>query len=393
MEDKENGGFYGTFDFNLELKEKSDKSAVQMSRYLWSFSRLYNYYHEEKFLSLAKQAYDFLIKNFKDEINGGIYWLTDCEGKVKSDVKHLYAHSFYLYGLSEYFAATKSEEVLDEAKEIFNLIEEKFYQVDKKVYIEEATIKFIEKENELIGYEKENSPRTMNSLLHLLEAYTRFFKIMDEVERAEEFEGFTWEDYKKQLRFKVRERLQELIDVFYNQIYDEKNMSFNLFFDNDFKPLTNLKSYGHNIEATWLIFDACEATQRLGINIDQAINDVFFNTLKEGLRGDSLINEKGNDFIDTDRLWWPQAEAVIGLYYFYQKTNEEKYTNKALEVFEFIEKNIVDKRRNSCWLWGVKEDLTPVKRGIAEIWKTPYHVVRMCLEILERIENDSREIL
>ena len=120
---------------------------------------------------------------------------------------------------------------------------------------------------------------------------------------------------------------------------------------------------------------------------------VAFNTLKEGLRGDSLINEKGNNFIDTDRLWWPQAEAVIGLYYFYQKTNEEKYTNKALEVFEFIEKNIVDKRRNSCWLWGVKEDLTPVKRGIAEIWKTPYHVVRMCLEILERIENDSREIL
>ena len=38
-----------------------------------------------------------------------------------------------------------------------------------------------------------------------------------------------------------------------------------------------------------------------------------------------LLSEKINGCLSQDRIWWIQAEAMVGLMYNYQKTNEEKY--------------------------------------------------------------------
>ena len=87
------------------------------------------------------------------------------------------------------------------------------------------------------------------------------------------------------------------------------------------------------------------------------------------------------------RIWWVQAETVVGFLNGYQKTPEhDEYLEAALAEWEFIKAHVIDRREGSEWYWEVNEDGSPVLgRPIVEPWKCPYHNGRMCIEVMRRI--------
>lgn len=221
-------------------------------------------------------------------------------------------------------------------------------------------------ENEVI------SDRTMNTHLHILEAYTLLYEVSKDG--------------------KVRERLYYLLDLIRSKIYSEKRQSLKVFFDENWNETVDIQSYGHDIEGTWLIDRAAEvlgdknlidSTHAYTLKIAENIYKNAYSTL-------GVINETVKGITDAGRVWWVQAESIVGFYNAYEKTGDKKYLEAAQELWKYIENNVVDKRENSEWYWKLSEDNTPIiNMPIVEPWKCPYHNGRMCIEIIERMGKIS----
>lgn len=102
--------------------------------------------------------------------------------------------------------------------------------------------------------------------------------------------------------------------------------------------------------------------------------------------GHSLLNECERGADNTSRIWWVQAEAVIGFYNGWQKEPERtEYLEAAEDIFGYIMEKLVDPREGSEWYWEVDENGVPASRKpIVEPWKCPYHNGRMCMELMKR---------
>ena len=122
--DKEFGGFYGYVDKDLAVKKDAHKGCILNSRLLWTFSTAYRVTNDEKYLSFADHAYEFLDA-FWDRENGGVFWSVTNDGKPLDLTKHTYCQAFAIYGLSAYYRATGKQDALKKAMSLFDVIEEK----------------------------------------------------------------------------------------------------------------------------------------------------------------------------------------------------------------------------------------------------------------------------
>ncbi|OYP52805.1 hypothetical protein CG709_02165 [Lachnotalea glycerini] len=122
------------------------------------------------------------------------------------------------------------------------------------------------------------------------------------------------------------------------------------------------------------------------INITTSLTEKIFET---AFTGDSLYNECCNGEIDKTRIWWVQAEAVIGFLNGYQKDKKEKkYYEAATSIWNYIKKNFIDYRKGSEWFWSVDDQgISNKEKGIVNMWKCPYHNGRMCLEVMRRLKG------
>ena len=173
--DKDNGGFYGYVNYDNVVDKTADKGAILNSRILWFFSRAYELNKNEKYLEYAVTAFKFLVEKLLDKECKGLYWMLDYNGKVCDDRKHTYNQAFGIYALSQYYKVTKNEEAIEIALELFNLIEGKCK--DEYGYLEEFDRYWREKENEMLSENGVISDKTMNTHLHILEAYTILYEV------------------------------------------------------------------------------------------------------------------------------------------------------------------------------------------------------------------------
>lgn len=87
-------------------------------------------------------------------------------------------------------------------------------------------------------------------------------------------------------------------------------------FDREWRSLLDLSSYGHDIEVAWLtdrplsVLGEEGFTERLSPVTRNLTEQVYRRAYREG----SLLNEKEGERVDTDRIWWVQAEAMVGFY-------------------------------------------------------------------------------
>lgn len=367
LRDDENGGYYGYMDFDsLVADRKAVKGCILHSRILWFFSNAYTLLKDESLLEEANHAYDFLMKYCMDKENGGIFWSLTYDGKVYEDLKHTYNQAFCIYALSSYYEASGRKEALDKAYELYNLIETKCK--DEIGYLESFTREFKIADNDKLSENGVMADRTMNTLLHVFEAYTELYRVDKNPD--------------------VADKLRWIFDCFAEHMYNPKLHRQEVFFDNNYNPIIDLHSYGHDIETAWLMD---RGTEILGdpyytAKISPITKDLTANIYKVAFDGHSLNNECERGVVNTSRIWWVQAETVLGFLNGYQKDPSKKeYLEAAHNEWEYIKEYIVDKRPGSEWYWEVDINGEPTsKQPIVEPWKCPYHNGRMCMEVIKR---------
>jgi cellobiose epimerase len=371
MIDSKDGGFYGRIDGSGLVYDNADKGCVLNARILWTFSSAFRVLKNPDYLKTAERSKDYLLDNFFDKESGGVFWLLDHKGKMKDGKKQIYAQAFAIYGLTEYYRVTNDRKSLEKAIELFRLIEK--YSYDKKFdgYFEAFSREWGVLDDLRLSAKDANEKKTMNTHLHVLEAYTNLYRI--------------WKDDL------LKNQLRSLIGVFTDRIVNNQTYNLNMFFDEEWNDKTDLVSYGHNIESAWLIYEAAHV---LGDeSVTSKVKKICLGiaeSSKKGIMADgSMIYEKffKSGHLDTDRHWWVQAETVVGFLNAFSLSGKEEFLNLSLAAWKFISDHLVD-RQNGEWYWSVDNNLQPnLKEDKAGFWKCPYHNSRMCLEIIERQNN------
>lgn len=377
LRDDEKGGYYGWLSYDLALDKKSEKGCILNSRITWFFSNAYTLLKEESLLEEAKHGYEFLIKHCVDKEYGGIFWSLNYDGTPLDTTKHTYNQAFCIYALASYYEASKDREALELAFNLFRLIEEKC--TDEVGYLEAFTRNFKPESNEKLSENGVLADKTMNTLLHVFEAYTELYRVTGVLPE--------WREEANE----VRCRLAWMMDLFADKIYNPAKRRQEVFFDKDYNTILDLHSYGHDIETAWLIDRGVEvlgeeAYEEKMSPITQALTEQIYRVAFDG---HSLANECDRGVVNENRIWWVQAETVVGFLNGYEKTPEHsEYRDAALAVWEFIKEHVVDQRSGSEWFWEVRADGTPIEgRPIVEPWKCPYHNGRMCIEVMKRITS------
>ncbi|AVR47326.1 N-acylglucosamine 2-epimerase [Christiangramia fulva] len=366
--DEEFGGFMGKRDFFNKKVEKAPKGIILNTRLLWSFSAAGNHYKNDRYKELATRAYRYLRENFRDTKNGGVFWELDHTGKPINTRKQIYAQAFAIYALSEYYEYCKEAQALEWAEELFQLIEEKALDPDQNGYYEAFQHDWSPIKDMRLSEKDDNSSKTMNTHLHILEAYGNLFRV-----KGGE---------------KEKKALENLVDLFLNRFLYDNIWHFQLFFDDNWKRANNLISYGHDIEAVWLILEAARAVKNEQL-IQKAASttiEVARTFLKEAyIKNAGVINEKDLDSgkTDTDRHWWPQVEAMLGLEYAFELTGEDIFRKAERDIWKYTLKHIKD-RKHGEWHFRVDENNHPyTSEDKVSMWKAPYHTSRALIKLLK----------
>jgi cellobiose epimerase len=369
--DLTHGGFIGKMDYEGIVHPKAEKGGVLNARILWTFSAAYNFTKNVEYLQIAERAYNYIQKKFRDEENGGVYWSVDFEGNPLNTRKQIYSQAFTIYGLAEFYKATQNVEALNFAKGLFYLIEKYSFDVKKGGYFEAFSNNWEHLDDLRLSEKDRNDPKTMNTHLHILEAYTSLFEV--------------WKDSE------LEKKIRDLLNVFEEKIIDSKNNHMRLFFDVNWLPTSQSISFGHDIEAAWLLQEASEVLKdECLITKFKIIAVKMADAAAEGLQKDgSIIHEFDpiTNHQDTHREWWVEAEGMVGFLNAYQITKSEKYLSIVQGVWNFTKRYLKD-FENGEWIWGVYEDYSPMKNeDKIGFWKCPYHNSRACIEVLKRINN------
>ena len=375
MVDYRQGGFYGRIDGYNVLHPDAEKGAVLNARILWTFSAAARVLNNTPYRILAARAYDYLMQRFMDREQGGVYWSLNADGTPLDTKKQTYAIAFAIYGLAEYVRLTNNQEALNAAIRLFEDLEAHAYKWDnekmskcKNGYVEALTRNWQPIADMRLSEKDENGVFTMNTHLHVLEAYTNLYRVLKNVQR-DDVQG-TKERITKQLR--------TLIDIFANRIFDPATGHLMLFFDEKWQPSNTHTSPGHDIEAAWLLHEALEVFG------DEELLNQTLPVIH------SLAQAAEEDIMD-EKEWWCYAEAVVGYIDQWKLYQDEKpiESNINLELaetaFHYIQTHLMD-RENGEWFWTILPDGTPDRtHDKAGFWKCPYHNSRMCIEIIERL--------
>lgn len=359
------GGFYGAMTSNGALQKDADRGAVLNTRILWSFSAAYRMTGKDEYLQCATHAKDYILDYFYNEDKGTFHWSVDKDGQPKDTKNQFYALSFAIYALSEYNRASGNTDALKHAKRLYNSIEKHSYKSTSDGYIEACKEDWSEIEDLRLSEKDDNAPLTMNTHLHILEAYTNLYRVW----KSEELEI----------------SLRRLINIFTDKIYNPSTNHLSLFFDMQWQRLDGIYSYGHDIEASWLLLEAAQVLGDRTI-LDKVTPLVYKVAIasKEGLRADgSMIYERhATGELDTDRHWWVQAECIVGLLWLAKYHNDQNAEEEALRCWNYTKREIIDTEGGEWWWSRTEEGLINEDEQKAGMWKCPYHNSRMCMEIL-----------
>ncbi|MDO4461525.1 MAG: AGE family epimerase/isomerase [Bacteroidia bacterium] len=370
MQDEVNGGFYGERDAMGNIVPNAPKGAILNGRMLWSFSAGYNAFNLPEYKCAADRLFSYITDHFYDKVNGGFFWSLNADGSPLDTKKQAYAEGFIIYGLSEYYRATRCQRALNMAIETYHLIEKHFRDNKDGGYIEALAADWSPMADVRLSEKDENTPKSMNTHLHIIEPYVNLYR--------------AWPNEQ------LRDSICHLLDIFTSRIIDANTGRFKLFFDMDWTNKANIDSYGHDIEGAWLLYEAAEvindkAWMEKLRPIAKRLVDI---TLEEGLdRGSSIFYEKVDGHLDTDKHWWPQAEALCGLADTWRLTGEQRYLDTLYAVWDYIKQYLSLPRAKGEWVWRVNKDGEDVYSDcLAGFWKCPYHNSRAMLEVIHRLK-------
>jgi len=354
------GGFYGTLNFDGTPLMDAEKGGILNARLVWTFSAAYRMLKDEQYLTLANRAQRYFLDHFIDHEYGGSYYTLTAMGEPLDTQKNTYQNAFAIYGLSEHYRATGNKESLDAAIAIYRKMIEYVYDPVNGGFIE-----FFDRKWQMIETE---SPKTMNTNLHVLEALTNLYRV--------------WNDAG------LKEHLQEEIYVMAYKVLNQETWHEQLFLTMDWKNQKDIDSYGHDIEFSWLLVEAAEVlgdeeilkdTERIALNLAAV-------QLEQGIdKNGAMMYEKADGHLEARLSWWPQNETVVGCLNAWQISGDKKFLHAAVRTWEWIKTYMID-REYGEWYIGVNPDGTPQKNRVkADQWRCPYHNSRMGFEVMTRL--------
>lgn len=367
--DKRKGGFYGSVDNNNKPDAFAAKGIVLNSRILWAFSAAYHFTSRKEHLMLATRAFDYILDHFIDPQYGGVYWSVDANGHKRDGRKQIYGLAFCIYGLAEYYRVTDDDTALVHAKQLFECIEEYSFDKEKNGYLEALSEQWQPLGDLRLSEKDDNEKKTMNTHLHIIEAYANLYQV--------------WPDKN------LRERIINLLEIFASYIINKETKHLNLFMDENWQVKSSLQSYGHDIEAAWLLQECAEVVSYKMYEEyfrKQAI--ILAQAAAEGLDRDGGLwyeYEPADNCLVREKHSWPQAEAMVGFFNAWQLTGEHKWLEYSFRTWEFVKQHIRD-NVNGEWYWGIHDDLSVIEKDKAGFWKCPYHNSRACIELIHRIK-------
>ena len=368
--DEVNGGFIGRVDHQNKIYREAPKGSVLNSRILWTFSSAYMLTRKKTYLQMAERAFQYLTEYFIDKEYGGVYWTVDHKGLPLDTKKQVYALSFAVYGLSEYYRASGNEQALAHAIQLYSDIQKFSYDAVNGGYIEALARNWDPVDDLRLSEKDANEPKSMNTHLHVLEGFAGLYS--------------TWPDAS------LKMHLKELVELFNDHIISKESGHLVLFFDMEWNERSGIHSYGHDIEAAWLLQEAAELCDNdLLLEKVRKYSLVLTQAAAEGLDKDGGLwyeYDSSKHHLVKEKHSWPQVEAMVGFFNAWQNTGDEKYLRHSLNSWQFVKKYIRD--NTGEWYWGVFEDARPMlKEDKAGIWKCPYHNSRACIEIIKRIRQ------
>ena len=355
------GGFYGTLNFDGTPKAGAAKGGILNARLVWTFSAAYRMLKDKQYLTLADRAQRYFIDHFIDPEYGGTFYTLNADGTPLDMKKDTYQNAFAIYGLSEHYRATGNKESLDAAIAVYRKLIEHAYDPVNGGFIESFT-----RDWQMINVE---SPKTMNTNLHVLEALTNLYRVWKEEE--------------------LKQHLREEINIMSQKVLNQKTWHEQLFFTMDWQNQKDIDSYGHDIEFSWLLVEAAEVlgdeniiedTRRIAVNLAAV-------QLEQGIaESGGMRYEKSGDHLNNNREWWPQAETVIGCLNAWQISGDKKFLDAAVRAWDWIKTCMID-REYGEWYSNVYPDGSPQKNRVkADQWRCPYHNSRMGFEVMTRIK-------
>lgn len=362
--DVKNGGFHGRITHQNKVVEKASKGVILNTRILWSFSAASNYLQTDEYTEITDRAYNYLIDHFIDREHGGVFWELDYEGNSVNKRKQIYAQAFAIYALSEYYLYSKNPEAKTLAIALFELVEKHSRDTKKSGYLEAFDHDWGLLADMRLSPKDMNASKTMNTHLHLLEAYTSLLRVYNHES--------------------LRASLQHLTELFLEKFLNQDNYHYHLFFDDNWKLQSSTVSYGHDIETAWLVIEAAKALNNKALleKAESVAINVIDTFLAEAIDAEgAVINEMNltTGKVDKDRHWWPQVEAMIGLAFAYRMTWKQKYTHQSVTIWQFVKKYLLD-HENGEWYFRVdKHGKVYTEEDKVSMWKAPYHTVRACI--------------
>lgn len=369
--DLANGGFLGQIRQNGVPVPDAAKGSVLNARILWTFAAAYRELGVDAYADLAGRAFDYLQRYFWDPVEGGVFWTVDGSGSPLQTRKQNYAQAFVLYGLSEYFRAVGDPNALTRAVRVFELIEAHFRDDRNGGYIEALGRSWERIPDVRLSERDMNAPKSMNTHLHVLEAYTNLLRV--------------WPDPC------LRDRVIELLTLFLERVYDPRTSHLYMFFEVDWTPVSRVISFGHDIEAAWLLLEAADVVGDPGLRerVGRTTVNLARATLNGGLDPDGgLFNESlPQGEVDADKYWWVQAEAVVGFLNAYQETHSLDFLEAAVSTWDFAQAYLADNGFGEWYFRVARSGEAYPGDDKVGMWKCPYHGARACLEVAARVEQ------
>ncbi|CAN1572054.1 COG2942 N-acyl-D-glucosamine 2-epimerase [Flavobacteriaceae bacterium] len=366
--DTKNWGFIGQIDYNDAKNFEAEKGSVLNARLLWTFSAAYKISNNQEHLNTAERAFEYISAHFYDAEFGGVFWSLNSDGTPKDTKNQIYALAFVIYGLSEYFSVTQDKKALEMAISLYEKIQKYSYDVSKGGYLEAFTCDWQPIEDLRLSEKDANEKKTMNTHLHIVEGYANLYKV--------------WKD--KSLRKIIIELLKTIEKYFINT----ETGHLRLFFDENWVEKKDVISYGHDIEAAWLLLQCAEISGDAALIASYKKHAIqIAEVTKEGIDSDGGLwyeYDPETQKLMSEKHSWPQAELMIGYFNAWQLSGKQEYLDIVFKNWDFVQKHIIDKQ-NGEWFWGINGDYSKMQKDKAGFWKCPYHNSRACIELIHRI--------
>ncbi|MDN4478353.1 AGE family epimerase/isomerase [Demequina sp. SYSU T00039] len=374
------GALRGGVTGRLEYVDELPRHAVLAARILWTFAAAAEALPEqrERLLATGQKAHDALTGPMWDSLHGGVFWSLGADGAVVDPRKQVYAQAFAVYGLARWARTTGDAAALDRALWLAAALDSSARDREYGGYVEALARDWTPTERTALSERDPDVPKSMNTNLHVLEALTELLRASGDAA--------------------VRESLETLLRTTLEAILVEEPFPHcGLYFDESWERRDAGVSYGHDIEASWLLWDAWTALTEHGIEDP----DLEWGAREAALGLAAAVRERGVDRdgavmyagtvdgpTDTDRHWWPQAEGVVGWLNAYAVGGRPEDRKAAIRAWDFIETHVVD-RENGEWFARLDAQNRPLADDDGDLkmgpWKCPYHNARACLEVLRRI--------